>query len=491
MAAASELDPKPASEWTEKFWEKEIVPTITEYIRIPNKSPYYDPKWVENGHMEKAVALISEWAKKHAPAGTKLEVQRLKNEKGEPRTPLIFMEVPASGDAGKAASAKGDTVLLYGHLDKQPEMTGWRAGLEPWKPVREGELLYGRGGADDGYATFASIAAIQLLAQQKKPHVRLVVVIEACEESGSYDLPAHISALEKKIGKPSLVVCLDSGCGNYDQLWTTTSLRGLLAGNLKVEILREGVHSGDASGIVPSSFRILRQILSRLEDENTGQVKPKEFWVDIPPARLEQARVCSETLGDEVFSKFPWLDAKKPSKLPGVRHELVLNRTWRPQLAITGVDGIPALGNAGNVLRPFTTVKVSLRIPPRLDPKKATDALKTLLEKDPPYGARVTFEADKGSTGWDAPPFSKWLEDSMERSSKAFFGKSYACFGEGGTIPFMGMLGEKFPEAQFLITGVLGPMSNAHGPNEFLNLTTAKRLTGCVAQVIADHCARS
>ncbi len=478
------LNPTVAKEFAEKFWEGEIVPTITQYIGIPNKSPYFDPKWVENGHMERAVGLISEWCKKRAPAGTKLEVIRLKNEKGEPRTPLIFMEIPPTGTARAT-----DTVLLYGHLDKQPEMTGWRAGLDPWKAVRDGDRIYGRGGADDGYASFATMAAIELLRQQGKPHVRLVVVIEACEESGSYDLPHYIGALKERIGTPSLVVCLDSGCGNYEQLWSTTSLRGLLAGNLRVEILREGVHSGDASGIVPSSFRILRQLLSRLEDEKTGTILPKDFWVEIPPARVAQTKVCADTLGDEVFSKFPWSGGSKP--LPVERHELALNRTWRPQLAVTGVEGMPALQNAGNVLRPYTTVKLSLRIPPRLDPVKATVALKALLEKDPPYGAKVTFEADKGSVGWDAPPIAAWLETSMERASLAFFGKSAACMGEGGTIPFMGMLGEKFPQAQFLITGVLGPESNAHGPNEFLHLPTGKKLTACVAQVLADHYVRA
>src|SRR5688572_20834705 len=325
-SSGSPLDVKAAAASTEQFWEKEIVPTISQYIGIPNKSPFFDPKWVENGHMEKAVTLISEWCKKHAPPGTTHDVQRLNDDKGRPRTPLIVMEVPGTDPKNT------DTVLLYGHLDKQPEMTGWREGLDPWKPVREGDRIYGRGGADDGYATFAAISAVRLLKEQKKPHARLVIVTEACEESGSYDLPAHIEALKSKIGTPSLVVCLDSGCGNYDQLWTTTSLRGLLSGNLKVEILREGVHSGDATGIVPSSFRILRQVLSRLEDENTGQIKPKDFWVEIPPARLAQAKQCAETLGDEVFSKYPWLDSKKPSKLPGTTHELILNRTWRPQL---------------------------------------------------------------------------------------------------------------------------------------------------------------
>jgi acetylornithine deacetylase/succinyl-diaminopimelate desuccinylase-like protein len=480
--SSAALDPKSALAFTDKFWEQEIVPTISDYIRIPNKSPFFDPKWVENGHMEKAVGLVSEWLKKRLPAGAKFEVMRLKDEKGQPRTPLLFAEIPASGGSK-------DTVLLYGHLDKQPEMTGWRKGLDPWTPVREGDLLYGRGGADDGYASFATMGAIRLLAEQKKPHARLVVVIECCEESGSYDLPSYIDALKSRIGEPTLVVCLDSGCSNYEQLWTTTSLRGLLAGNLRVEILKEGVHSGDATGIVPSTFRILRQLLSRLEDENTGEIKPKDFWVEIPSARQQQAKTMVETLGDEVWNKFPWLSGA--THVPGPRHELALNRTWRPQLAVTGVEGIPPLGSAGNVLRPMTAVKLSLRIPPRLDPAKATDALKKLLEKDPPYGAKVTFETEKGSPGWDAPPFAAWLEASMERSSKAFFGKSYACMGEGGTIPFMGMLGEKFPQAQFLITGLLGPASNAHGPNEYLHLGCGKKLTACVAQVVADHCARS
>jgi acetylornithine deacetylase/succinyl-diaminopimelate desuccinylase-like protein len=336
--------------------------------------PFFDPKWAENGHTEKAA-----WSRmaEEAAAGGR-EVRGDEGREGS-RTPLLS-PIPASGGSK-------DTVLLYGHLDKQPEMTGWRKGLDPWTPVREGDLLYGRGGADDGYASFATMGAIRLLAEQKKPHARLVVVIECCEESGSYDLPSYIDALKERIGEPSLVVCLDSGCSNYDQLWTTTSLRGLLAGNLRVEILKEGVHSGDATGIVPSTFRILRQLLSRLEDENSGQIKPKDFWVDIPAARQQQAKTMVETLGDEVWNKFPWLPGSKP--LPGERHELALNRTWRPQLAITGVEGIPPLGSAGNVLRPMTAVKVSLRIPPRLDPTKATEALKKLLEKDPPYGAKV------------------------------------------------------------------------------------------------------
>lgn len=477
------LDVNAASTLADRIWEQEIVPTISDYIRIPNRSPAFDAQWHEHGHMERAVQLVAGWCRKQPIPGLTVEVVQLTTPDGKPRTPVIYMEIPASGDASD------DTVLLYGHLDKQPELAGWREGLDPWTPVREGDRLYGRGGADDGYAAFGSLAALRLLREQGIPHARCVVVIEACEESGSYDLPAYIDHLAPRIGKPSLVVCLDSGCGNYEQLWMTTSLRGLIAGNLKVQVLDEGVHSGDASGIVASSFRIMRQLLSRIEDESTGRVLLEALHVAVPPARLEQAKSAAAVLRDEVFGKFPWVSGMKPAHEDPA--ELVLNRTWRPALSVTGADGLPPLAIAGNVLRTQTTLKLSMRIPPRLDPEAATAALKAALEKNPPYGARVSFEGEKASTGWDAPPLAPWLEAAVGEASTSFFGRPVMAMGEGGTIPFMGMLGAKFPEAQFLITGVLGPQSNAHGPNEFLHIPTGKRLTCCVASVIARHRTRA
>ncbi len=467
------LDPKQALRSSAGIWDDQILPALHAYIRIPNKSPAYEPKWQAN--MDRAVALIESWCQRQPIAGLTVEVVRLPG-----RTPVILMEIPGTGP---------DTVLLYGHLDKQPEMTGWREGLSPWEPVREGDRLYGRGAADDGYAAFASLAALQLVQEQKLPHARCVVLIEAGEESGSPDLPAYIEHLTARIGTPSLVICLDSGCGNYDQLWMTTSLRGIIAGNLRVEILTEGVHSGDGSGVVPSSFRILRQLLSRLDDEDTGEVKLAGLHVEVPRERLEQAKATAQALGDELFARFPWVKGAGP-----VTHDpvaLVLNRTWRPALSITGIEGLPALGSAGNVLRPYTACKISLRIPPRLDPAVATRLVKVALEKNPPYGAKVTFEGEKASTGWDAPPLAPWLAQAVARASAGCFGKPPMAFGEGGTIPFMGMLGEKFPQAQFLITGVLGPASNAHGPNEFLHVPTGVKLTACVASVLADHFSRS
>ena len=466
------LDATRALQSSQRIWDQEILPALQEYIRIPNKSPAYEPRWQQN--MDRAVALIEAWCRRQPVAGLQVEVVRLQG-----RTPVILMEVPGQGS---------ETVLLYGHLDKQPEMTGWRQGLSPWQPLREGDKLYGRGGADDGYSSFASLAALRLVQEQKLPHARCVVLIEACEESGSTDLPAYIAHLSDRIGKPSLVICLDSGCGNYEQLWMTTSLRGLVAGNLRVDVLAEGVHSGDASGIVPSSFRILRQLLSRIDDEQTGRVKLDALHVQVPNDRLKQARLTAEVLGDEVWNKFPFVQGARPSVIDKV--EMILNRSWRPALSITGIDGLPPLGSAGNVLRPYTACKISLRIPPRVDPAAATKVVKETLEKDPPYGARVVFEGEKSSPGWDAPPLAQWLSSAVDRASRSFFGKPPLAFGEGGTIPFMGMLGEKFPEAQFLITGVLGPGSNAHGPNEFLHVPTGIRLTACVAGVVADHFAR-
>ena len=459
------------------FWDDAILPSITDYIRIPNKSPAFDPKWAEHGYMEDAVKLMEDWAREHLRAfpGASLEVVRLPG-----RTPLIFMEIPADG-GGK----NDDTILLYGHLDKQPEMKGWAEDLGPWKPVLKGDKLYGRGGADDGYAIYACLCALKALAEQKVPRARCVIMIEACEESGSYDLPFYVDHLMARIGDPSLVVCLDSGCGDWDRLWLTTSLRGIASGTLTVRVLTEGVHSGDASGIVPSSFRLMRGLLSRLEDEATGEIKLQDLYVQIPPQRIEQAKDAAKVLGNAVYDRYPFAGGTRP--MASELGDLVLNRTWRPQLAIIGMDGYPPPGDAGNVLLPYSTATLSLRTPPTLDGEAAVQTMKKTLEENPPNGCEVKFEGKGGQSGWHAPPLAPWLEKAVDSASKEAFGKPVAYMGEGGTIPFMGMLGEKFPKTQFVITGVLGPHANAHGPNEFLHIPTGKRVTVAVAHMIAAH----
>ncbi len=318
-------------------------------------------------------------------------------------------------------------------------------------------------------------------------------VIESCEESGSPDLPAYIDMLKPRLGNVALVVCLDSGAGNYDQLWLTTSLRGMVSGVLKVEILSEGVHSGDASGLVPSSFRILRQVLDRLEDSKTGRLLPASLHCEVPGDRIEQARATAKIIGDNVWKRFPWAcGADGTTSLPTTTDptEALLRRTWQPTLSVTGAEGFPELRNAGNVLRPYTAFKLSLRLPPLVDGNLAAAELKTLLEDNAPYNARVTFAADgragaQGATGWNAPSLAPWLENALNAASHANFGAACGYIGQGGTIPLMSMLQQGFPAAQMMVCGVLGPKSNAHGPNEFLHVPYGKKLTASVAQVIA------
>ena len=467
------MDASALNAFLDELWTQEIVPELVDYIAIPAKSPHFDPDWQASGHIDRAVEHMVRWAKAKLEAipGASLEVVRL-----EGRTPVILIEAPGELD---------DTVLLYGHLDKQPEMTGWAEGLGPWTPVIRDERLYGRGGADDGYAIYASTAALLALQRQGVKRARCVVLIEACEESGSYDLPFYVDHLADRIGSPSLVICLDSGCGNYEQLWVTTSLRGLAGGLLTVEVLEEGVHSGDASGVVPDSFRIARALLSRIEDEATGEIRLDALRVQVPAERIGQAKAAAAALGEDLWRKFPFAGATRPPTMDGV--ELVLNRTWRPQLAVVGAEGLPPPQSAGNVLRPLTTLKLSVRLPPTADAGQAQTALTAALTADPPQGAQVRFDANQASSGWNAPPLAAWLEGSLQRASKATFGREAALMGEGGTIPFIGMLGEKFPEAQFVITGVLGPHSNAHGPNEFLHIPTGRKVTACAAMILADH----
>ena len=465
------MDNSKTESFVNAMWDDSIIPELCEYIKVPNKSPMFDPAWEEHGYMDEAVLMFEQWCLEQPIKGMKTEGIKL-----EGRTPILFMEIPGDSD---------DVVLLYGHYDKQPEFEGWDEDLDPWKPVIRDGKLYGRGGADDGYAVFGSLTAIRALQEQGIPHANCIVLIEGCEESGSFDLPYYMDHLGDRLGTPSLVVCLDAECGNYEQLWCTTSLRGNLTGNLEVAVLTEGVHSGSATGIVPSCFRILRQLLSRIEDETSGNLKVEDLYVEIPEQRQEQAKLAAEVLSESVYRKFPWVDTSAaPSESI---YELLLNNNWRPGLTVTGADGMPATINAGNTMLPSTRLKLSFRLPPTLDADVAATAVKKALDADPPTFAKAHFKVESAMAGWNAPAIADWLEGSMMKASQGFFDKPSVYMGTGGTIPFMGMLGEQFPEAQFLITGLLGPNSNAHGPNEFLHIEKGKKLTCCVAQVLEDH----
>ncbi len=478
---ASLLDSALALSDVTRQWDGDIVRQITDYIGIPAKSPGFDADWLQHGYIDTVVRNAAAWVEAQKVPGLMLEIVRL-----EGRTPVLFFEIPAT----RANSTQ--TVLMYGHLDKQPEFNGWRSDLGPWTPKFEDGKLYGRGGADDGYAVYASIAAVQALKNQNVPHPRIVGLIETCEESGSYDLLPYVDALRTRLGDVALVICLDSGAGNYDQLWLTTSLRGMASGTLKVEVLTEGIHSGDASGLVPSSFRIMRQVLDRLEDSATGRLLPASFHCEVPAERLNQARATAAILGDEVHKRFPWAhyDCAGSSvfTLPTTTDpvQALLNRTWTPTLSVTGAEGFPAIKDAGNVLRPYTAFKLSLRLPPLIDAAQAVQEMKQLLEDNAPYQAKITFEGAGSATGWNAPATTPWFESALHAASNAHFGSPCGYIGQGGTIPLMSMLSAGFPKAQMMVCGVLGPKSNAHGPNEFLHVPYAKKLTAAVAHVMAQ-----
>lgn len=452
-------------------WDSDIIPQLENYIRIPAKSPMFDKNWKASGHIAKAMDLIKNWCEKQPIKNKKIELLQIEN-----RTPVLLIDIP--GDSDK-------TILLYGHMDKQPEMVGWDADLGPWKPVIKEGKLYGRGGADDGYAAFASLSAIAYLQSLNIPHARCVVLIEASEESGSIDLPSYLELIKKQMGNPDLIICLDSESGNYEQLWGTTSLRGLIGGTLKIDTLKNGIHSGINSGVVPSVFHILRLLLDRIEDPQNGKIKVDELRVKIPQDRLDQIKIAAKTLGNTVFNNIPFLDGVHAAC--HTPEECILNRTWEPALSLVGIDGVPAIENAGNVTLPSLAVKLSMRIPPTCDAKQASKILKDILEKESPFGAKVHYEIEDDNTGWDSPELATWLADANDASSQLFFNKKAAYIGIGASIPFMGMLGKMFPKAQYLITGILGPQSNAHGPNEFLHIEYTKKLTACVASVIAAH----
>lgn len=464
------MDTNANSDYINALWDESILPSLAEYVAIPNKSPMFDADWEANGYMEDAVKHMLAWVEAQNVAGLTSEVHRLPG-----RTPTILLTIEGHND---------DTVLIYGHLDKQPEFNGWEDGLGPWLPVFRDDKLFGRGGADDGYAIYSAIAAIKSLQEQQLPYPRIVVLIEASEESGSPDLPFYMDQLEDQIGKASLVIALDSTCGNYDQLWITTSLRGMLISDLTVRVLQEGVHSGAAGGIVPSSFRLLRQLISRIEDENTGVITPDFLNEQVPEVRRQEAIEAGQVLADTFEDMYPFAGSTGP--MSDDPTELVLNNTWAASLAVTGLGGAPSPDEAGNVLRPETTARLALRIPPTIDAEAAAASLRKVLTENPPGGAEVTLDMHTPNPGWHAPETSEKLRQSLEKASMNYFGAPAMSIGCGGSIPFMEFLARKLPDAQFVVTGVLGPRSNAHGPNEFLHIPTGKKITAAVAELLFD-----
>lgn len=457
------------------IWERDILPGLSELVAIPAVSEAFDPDWAANGHLAAAVEHLRTWLAGRDLPGATAEIVTL-----EGKSPLLVADLPAAPGAESAG-----TVLLYGHLDKQPPVGGWSAGLDPWTPVVRDGRLYGRGAADDGYAGFAAAAAVEAVRAAGGRHARCVLLLETGEESGSPDLPEYLELLGPRFGDVSLVVCLDSGASDYDRLWLTTSLRGLVQATVTVRVLEYGQHSGNSGGIVPDSFRVLRQLLDRLEDSATGEVRLPEMHTEIPADRRTEARQTIAAVPGGTRAGLPLL--------PGVRLaaddelELVLNNAWRPSMSVIGAGGLPAPADAGNVLRPDTTLCLSFRLPPTVDSERARAAVRRALTTDVPYQAQIELDRMEAADGWNAPDVAPWLRTALDEASETIFGAPWRTIGLGGSIPLMGMLQQRYPAAQFVVTGVLGPGSNAHVPDESLHLDYARRVTETVALVLAGH----
>ena len=457
---------------TEEAYVEAVVPVLERYATIPCLSPNFDGDWEANGFIDEAMALFESVARDAGLRGATVEVRRLPG-----RTPMLVVDVPSTSTAA-------GTVVLYGHLDKQPALGEWSEGLAPFTPVHRDGRLFARGVADDGYALPTAIQALGALQRDGTGHARCVVLIEASEESGSPDLDAHLDELAAWLGEVDLLVCLDSGALTYDRLWVTNSLRGLSMVTIRVDVLRHEVHSGTAGGVVPSSFRILRELLDRIESPRTGEVLLGELHAMIPDSNLAAAGLVARDLGDPAGSDLPIVEGLELLGRDGA--DRLVRQTWEPSVALVGIDGIPSIADAANVVRPWTTARLAVRLPPSISASAAGARLVKILSADAPSGAKVTVSAE-GADGWVSPTPSPWLRDALDAASRTAFGREPGFTGEGGSIPFLASLGRRFPRVQFLATGVLGPGSNAHGPDESLHLATAANLTDAVATVIASH----
>jgi acetylornithine deacetylase/succinyl-diaminopimelate desuccinylase-like protein len=474
------LRPDDALAHARSRWPTDILPLLQTYAAIPGVSPAYDPDWEAHGLLSDTAELLATWARDRQLPGATVEVVRIPG-----LTPTVVVDVPAT-DPGIAG-----TVLVYGHYDKQPPFDGWTAGRGPWTPVVDGEWIYARGVADDGYALPSALLALEAVRAGGGRHARCVVLAEGSEESGSPHLRQVLAHLAGQIGVPDVVIALDSGSPTYERLWVTTSLRGAIVGTLTVRVLEHGVHSGAAGAVVPSSFRIARMLLDRIEDPDTGDLRLAELVVEPPEGALAAAAdlVRAREGAGQVDPEFPVVDGLVLQG--GSEAEQAVRVAWRGSVAVVGADGLPPSADAGAVLLPFTTLKLVIRLPPTADPEAAAGALSRALTSDPPYGATVEWQAAPPAGGWAAPPLAPWLAAALDDASMACFARPSGRLGEGGTIPFMGWLAAQFPEAQILALGVLGPGSNAHGPDEGLHMPTAERVTGSLALLVDAHADRA
>jgi acetylornithine deacetylase/succinyl-diaminopimelate desuccinylase-like protein len=461
-----------------RMWTADVLPSLSELIAIPALSPAFDSAWQAGGQLDAVVEHVHRWLVRRDLPGARVDVIRLPG-----RTPLLLVDLPPTPGV-----TRSDAVLFYGHLDKQPAQGEWSAGLGPWSPVVRGGRLYGRGAADDGYAGYAAITAVEAARAAGGVHSRCLLLLDTSEESGSPDLPYYLDCLRDRLGEVSLVVCLDSSADDYDRLWVTTSLRGAVSINVTVRVLTMGQHSGSASGVVPSPFRIMRQLLDRLEDPVTGSTRLPELRVPVPPERMAELVSAAQAVPGRLSSAFRLLPGVRPVSDDDA--ELALNNAWRATLSVIGAAGLPEPAHAANVLHPATSLMLSLRLPPTADPGQAVRAVTAALTADVPYGAHVELDRIATAAGWVAPETSPWLRAALDEAGRQVFDTSWQTTGLGVSIPFMNLLAQAYPEAQFVVTGAAGADSNAHVPDESLHLGYAQRVVAALAYLLDAHARR-
>ena len=455
---------------SDELWETSILPSLSDFIEIHALSPLFEPNWAELGELDATIDLFRAWLDEQGIAGLSHEVHRI-----EDKSPVLLVTIEGTGPG---------EVIFYSHLDKQPSKPElWSDGLHPLKAVRRDPWLYGRGSVDDGYGGYLCVTSIRLLQEAGIPHPRCAFLIETCEESGSFDLPPYLDALSEELGDPDMIVVLDSGGPDYDHVWMTEALRGLVSGTLSVRVSHEGIHSGTSGGSIPSSFRIQRMLLDRVEDSSTGEVLVPEMHVEIGADIRDKAAALAEVVGDSVWEQLPTVDSLV--RVADSTAEMILAMNWQPTLSIIGADGMPSVQVAGNVLRTNTDLKLSFRIPPGVDSESVLERAKQILEADPPYGAEVTFSPDSCADGFHAPPLGGAVSKAINEASMTLTGLPPLASWTGGTIPFMAMMQGKYPEATFLCTGSSGPGNNAHGPDEKLHIPSSKRLTAVLSATVA------
>jgi acetylornithine deacetylase/succinyl-diaminopimelate desuccinylase-like protein len=452
-------------------FERFVFPALCEFVSIPNLSPFYDPDNATVAETERVIQLVSDWAALHVPEA------RIECLRKPGLWPVLLIDVPGDDDT---------SVLCYGHLDKQPPMEGWSEGLGPRDPIVRGHKLYGRGAVDDGYAAFAYLVALRALRAQGRRRPRCLLVLETTEESQSIHLPQYFEDIFDRAGDVQLVVCLDSVCGDYERLWYTTSIRGAVMGELRVGILAVPVHSGHASPIAASPLRVARSLLSRLEDEASGEISDPALNAAIPQQVRRGLQTAASIIGRGVFDELAFCPGVSPTVEDPLK-ALTVN-TWAPALSITGIDGLPSVNFAGNVTVPSVSLKLSTRLPPTAPAKVAAERMKQLFETDPPYGAQVSFEVTGASDGWWAGELPGWLLREVDAASNRHFGASAAPIGVGGSIPFIKPLADGFPGVPILVAGLIGPEANAHGADESLDMPACRQLTASLTDILEAIC---